>query len=395
MSMDFDLLIIGGGLVGGSLALALQATPLRIGLVEALSDAERRASPAGDRALALSRSTAQSLAGLGLWDAVAARAMPIRHIHVSDRGHFGKTRLHAAEADVDALGHVLLARHLEDAIQSRLDETAVSRLCPARVMGLKAGPDRVFVTLKEGEETRNISARLCVAADGGNSTVRTLLGIEQRVQEYGQTAIVAEVQTERPTRHTAYERFTVTGPLAFLPLAAHRSSVVWTLADEEAADMLQRGDAEFIASLQEAFGHWLGGLSLVSRPQGFPLRLIQAGRMDDDRVILIGNAMHQLHPVAGQGFNLGLRDAAMLAEHLEIQTRLGADIGAADFLARYAATRRRDLERVVRFTDSLVRLFSNDGTPLALLRNLGLLTLDHLPFAKRMLCRHAMGYGVR
>ena len=390
---EFDVLIVGGGLVGGSLALALAHTSLRVGLVEAQTDEERQASSAGDRALALSRGTVQSLKALGVWDSAAAAAMAIRHIHVSDRGHFGKTRLHAADCGVDALGHVVVARVLENAIQAKLRETAVIRLCPVRTMGVKAGPDRVHATLKQGQDQLQVSARLLVAADGGHSTVRTLLGVEQQIRDYGQTAVVTEVTTTKDTLNTAYERFTPSGPLAFLPLERRKCSVVWTLDSEAAEDAVRQGEGEFTARLQEAFGYWLGRIALASRPVGFPLRLIRADRMTDPRVVFIGNAMHQIHPVAGQGFNLGLRDAASLAERIALQVQLREDIGAPEFLESYALARRRDLERVVRFTDSLVRIFSNEFPPLVLGRNLALTAMDRIPMVKRLLSHQAMGYG--
>jgi 2-octaprenyl-6-methoxyphenol hydroxylase len=395
MTYDYDLLIVGGGLVGGSLTLALKDAPLRIGVVEALSEAERQASPAGGRALALSRGSAQILDRLGVWPKVAPQAMAIRHIHVSDRGHFGKTRLHAADKGVDALGYVAVARVLEDAIEQGLDQLPATRLRPARVIGLKGGRDGICVTLKQNGECLNLTARLVVAADGGNSTVRSLLGIEQDVRDYGQTAIVTEVRTEKDTGFTAYERFTSSGPLAFLPLERKKCSVVWTLKHDDAAELLGQSEAEFTAHLQAAFGWWFGRIELAAPRQGFPLKLIRAEKMADERVVLIGNAMHQIHPVAGQGFNLGLRDAALLAERLLAQQAFGGDIGDRDFLDRYAEARRQDLANVVRFTDSLVRVFSNDFPPLALARTLALLALDRFPPAKRLLARHAMGYGVR
>jgi len=395
MTTDYDVLIVGGGLVGGSLALALKDSSLRIGLVEALSDADRQASPAGNRALALSRGTVQILDALGIWERVAADAMAIRHIHVSDRGHFGKTRLNARDRGAEALGHVAVARVLEDAIQEQLDSTSITRLCPARIMGIRSGLDSALVAIKHDGDQLNISARLVVAADGGNSTVRTLLGIEQKVRAYGQTAVVVEVNTSKDTNYMAFERFTLSGPLAFLPLERRKCSVVWTVTDEEAEDLLHQGESEFIASLQEAFGYWLGTISLANRPQGFPLKLVQAERMTDQRVVLIGNAMHQIHPVAGQGFNLGLRDAAVLAERIQIQNRLGEDLGDPLFLRHYAAAREADLNRVIRFTDSLVRIFSNEFPPLAWARNLALMSLDRIPAAKRLLSRHAMGYGIQ
>ena len=395
MIYDFDLLIVGGGLVGGSLALALKDAPLRIGIIEAQTDEERLASPAGDRALALARGTAQILDRLNLWREVADAAMPIRHIHVSDRGGFGKTRIHAADRQVDALGHVLVARHLEDVIERKLAAGSAELIRPARIVGLQAGAEGICAALKRGDECLNLTARLLVAADGGNSTVRNLLEIERQVRDYGQTAIVTEVRTEKDTEYTAYERFTASGPLALLPLGRKRCSVVWTLKHEDAAELLGEPEDAFARHLQSAFGYWLGNIEPDAARQGFLLRLIRTEKMTDQRVVLIGNAMHQLHPVAGQGFNLGLRDAALLAEQLRTRLAFGEDIGAPEFLDRYAEIRRGDLDNVIRFTDGLVRLFSNDFPPLVLVRNAAMVALDCLPPAKRLLARYAMGYGVR
>jgi len=395
MNYDFDVLIVGGGLVGGSLALALRDAPLRVGIVEALTETQRQALTSGDRALALARGTVQILDRLGIWQDVAAKAMPIRHIHVSDRGRFGKTRLHASEKGVDALGHVIVARTLEDRIAQELRGLDAELLCPARIIGLKAGGDGVCVALKKGEECLNITAALVVAADGGNSTVRKLLGIEQNVRDYGQTAIVTEVQTEADVNFTAYERFTASGPLAFLPLERRKCSVVWTMKNQDADELLSESEPGFTARLQSTFGYWLGKIQLASKTQGFPLKLIRAERMADDRVLLIGNAVHQIHPVAGQGFNLGLRDAAFLAERLFTRLAFNEDIGEKAFLDRYARARQRDLANTIHFTDGLIRAFCSDFPPLALARNTALIALDCLPSAKRLLARHAMGYGFR
>lgn len=394
MTPDFDLIIVGGGLVGGSLALALRGTPLKIAVIEAQTDAERSLAASGDRALALSRNTVQALRGLGIFDAVEDQAAPIRRIHISDRGHFGKARLDAKDRGVEALGHVVVARGLEQSIaEAMAAENAITTFQPARILSLKAGPESILVSLRSGDQDRVISSRLVVAADGGNSTVRSLLNIPQSIRDYQQTAVVTEVSTSKDHQGTAFERFTRSGPLALLPLGPKRCSVVWTLASEDATEVLTEGESEFVDQLQDAFGQWLGVLTLARKPQGFPLKLIQAEQMTDDRVILIGNAMHTIHPVAGQGFNLGLRDAAVLAERISARHRLGEDIGDAGFLAQYAEARRSDLATVIRFTDSLIRIFSNEVPPLVALRNLALLTFDRLPFAKRLLARRAMGYG--
>lgn len=396
MTYDYDILIAGGGLVGGSLALALENTALRVGLIEARTETERLALESGQRALALSRGTCQILKGLGVWSGCQQHASPIRHIHVSEQGRFGKTRLHASDMGVDALGHVMVARYLEEALSNRLQSSpGCHRLCPAHVMGLKASPAGMCVTLKQGRETLNLTTRLLVAADGGNSTVRRLLDIPQRRREYGQTALVAEVVTARHNYHTAYERFTPSGPLALLPLSEQVSAVVWTLSHADAEDLLQQPETVFMARLQAAFGHWLGRLQLKVPPRAFPLELILTEQMTAERVVFIGNALHQLHPVAGQGFNLGLRDAAVLADHLATRQALGADPGQAEGLARFAAARKRDLEPVIRFTDGLVRLFVSDWPTLGVARSAAMTLLDCLPPVKRYLARQAMGYGVR
>lgn len=396
MQHDYDVLIAGGGLVGGSLALALENTPLRVGLIEALDDTGRLRAEAGQRALALSRGTCQILQSLGLWPDVKPQAMPIRHIHISERGRFGKTRLHADELGVEALGHVVVARHLEQALITRLRSSSrCQSLCPARVMGLRAGADGICVTLKHGHDDLNLTARLLVAADGGDSTVRRLLDIPRHSNEYGHTALVAEVATEKANNYTAYERFTATGPLALLPLTPHSSSVVWTLPHAEAEELRQESASVFNDRLQTAFGYWLGRLHLLDTPKAFALKLILTEQMTAERVVFIGNALHQLHPVAGQGFNLGLRDAAVLADHLATCQAFGEDPGHADCLTRYAAARQRDLQPVIRFTDGLARLFTRDWPALGVARSAAMTVLDCLPPAKRYLARQAMGYGVR
>ena len=394
MTMGFDLLIVGGGLVGSSLALKLADSGLKIGVIEAQNEAERTSSPASLRALALSRSTVQNLQTMNVWEPIRKEATPIKHIHVSDKGHFGKTRIHAKDKGVEALGYVVVAKVLEKAIDLELRHQSITLISPARVIALKAGPDRICVTLKHGEENITASARLLIGADGANSTIRSLLKIGQKTREYGQTAIITEVRTQKDHGFTAYERFTTTGPLAFLPLDRRTCSVVWTQTHENADALLKQGKLAVEAALQLAFGYWLGEIELLSKPVGFPLKLIRADRMLDERVLLIGNAMHQIHPVAGQGFNLGLRDAELLADRIKTQIAFDGDIGDPEFLKHYVSARKEDLDKVITFTDGLVRIFSNDLLPISVVRNLALVVLDRFPAAKRLLARHAMGYGV-
>jgi len=395
MNYDYDLLIGGGGLVGGSLALALRGSSLRIGVIESVSEEQRQAAPISERALALAWGSVQILDQLGVWRAAESKATPIKHIHVSDRGHFGKVRLSAEREGVAALGYVVIARILEDEIARTLRCSSVAVHCPARIIGVKAGGDGVHVSFKQGNESLNVTARLLVAADGGNSTVRNLLEIGQSVRDYQQTAIVTEVATERSNGFTAFERFTESGPLAFLPLAKHNSAVVWTQRAEDAGELLAASDADFRERLQGVFGHWLGRISLSAKRHGFPLKLMRAKRMTGERVVLIGNAAHQLHPVAGQGFNLGLRDAALLAEMLLARSGFNDDIGENAFLDRYARAREDDLSDVIRFTDGVVRVFSSEFWPLVFVRNMGLLALANWRDGQHLLARYAMGLEKR
>jgi len=392
---DYDLIIVGGGLSGGSLALALQSSGLRIALLEAITEQQRVTSPAGDRALALSYGSVEILAKLGLWAGAEQHATAITNIHISDRGHFGKTRLSAKRERVPVLGYVITARALENEIADALVASPVDLICPARLIGLKAGPDKVCVSLKRGEESLTATASLLVGADGGNSSVRKLLGIEQEITDYCQTAIITTVKPEIDPVGMAYERFTSYGPLAFLPTRERCCSVVWTQTSENAQSIAGLNEIEFVNQLQKIFGYRLGDLVMAGPRVSFPLRLIRARGMTADRCVLVGNAVHQLHPVAGQGFNLGLRDVAILAEKLIDCACAGEDIGSKKLLDQYSVSRRKDHDAVARFTDGLVRLFSNEWGPVSWARNAGLIGLDCFPLGKRVLARHAMGLSGR
>ncbi len=395
MRDDYDLIIVGGGLSGGSLALALKSSGLRIALLEAITEQQRKASPAGDRALALSYGSVQLLESLGLWARAKQHATPITDIHVSDLGHFGKTRLSAAREKVPALGYVVAARALENEIVSSLADAPVDVICPARLIGLKAGPEKVCVSLKCDGESLTATSSLLVGADGGNSSVRHLLNIEQDITDYQQTAIITTVKPEFDPEGTAFERFTKYGPLAFLPAGNGCCSVVWTQTSENAEMIAGLSESEFIDQLQKDFGSRLGYLELAGPRVSFPLRLIKAKQVVANRSVLVGNAVHQLHPVAGQGFNLGLRDIAELAELLVKNAGNEKDIGLEKLLSSYDASRRKDHDAVTHFTNGLVRLFSNDKTLVAWARNAGLIGLDCFPPGKRVLARHAMGLSGR
>jgi 2-octaprenyl-6-methoxyphenol hydroxylase len=236
-----------------------------------------------------------------------------------------------------------------------------------------------------------LTAKLVVGADGGQSSIRKLLNISQHITEYRQTALVTTVKCTLPHKNTAFERFTASGPLALLPIANNQCSVVWTRSTDDAITLMQNNEADFLAELQHCFGYKLGKLSLTAPRRSFPLALIRAEKMQANRAVIIGNAVHQLHPVAGQGFNLGLRDVVQLAQMLSTQHQAAKDIGADDFLTNYSVTRQKDHDIVINFTNNVIRIFSNDWLPLAAARNLGLTLLDHIPKAKSLLSRYAMG----
>ncbi len=390
MQLDYDILIAGGGLAGNCLALALKDSGLNVAIIEAQTPQQLKDSPAGDRALALAAGTVNMLSALGAWQEITT-ATPIKQIHISDKGHFGKTRLSARQQGVDALGYVICARDIETHVAKRVEQSGVKRFCPARVIGLMSDNQAVHVSLKDTDRPFSLSAALLVGADGGNSSVRKLLEIPQQITEYGQTALVTTVKAALPHHNTAYERFTQSGPLALLPLSGHELSVVWTRSHEDAKALTQSSETEFLSQLQDCFGYKLGELSLAAPVRAFPLTLIRAERMLTGRTIIIGNAAHQLHPVAGQGFNLGLRDVVQLAEMIQNQD----DPGNPELLQQYAQNRQTDHDKTIAFTDTTVKIFSNNWLALAAVRNSGLTLLDHLPFAKKILARHAMGMAER
>jgi len=395
MQHDYDVLIVGGGLAGNCLALALKDSGLRLAVIEASTREQLQNSPAGDRALALSAGTVKLLQALNVWDGISGLATAIKDIHISDQGHFGKARLSSKKQGVDALGYVICARDIEGHVAELVQQAGIEQICPARVMGLMSGLESVNVTLKQDEKSISLSARLLVGADGGQSSVRKLLEISQQVTEYGQTALVTTIKSSLPHHNVAYERFTTSGPLAMLPVNDEECSVVWTRSHEEADDLMAINEADFIARLQDNFGYQLGALTLSAPRRAFPLSLIRADSMVVGRTVIIGNAVHQLHPVAGQGFNLGIRDVVQLAEMLQQQHQNDADVGDKALLKQYAENRQKDHDYTIGFTDNVVKIFSSDWLPMAAARSLSLAVLDHIPTAKAVLAKHAMGLAGR
>lgn len=395
--MNVDVAIVGGGLVGASLAVALAPTGLKVALIEGVAPDAAAQPSFDDRTTALGNGTRRSFEALGLWSHIAPQAAPIRRIHVSDAGRFGFARLAAAEHGIEAFGYVVTNRVLGTALRGALAALAELELrMPAQCTAVSLGEHAV--TVHTEPVATPLQARLVVAADGAHSRVRAAAGIEADLEDYRQVAIVAHVRASRPADGTAYERFTPSGPFAVLPLHDGAYGVVWTLESAQAERVLALPDAEYLAALQQAFGWRAGRLQQVGRRNAYPLKLSRATEVTGSRIVLIGNAAQGLHPVAGQGFNLGLRDAATLAELLaETVRRDGeqADVGASAVLAEFAARRRVDREGVTRFTDGLVKLFGDTRPGVPLLRDLGLLLFDLSPTAKQAMSRLSWGFGGR
>ena len=386
---NHDVLIIGGGLVGASLAIALDAAGIAATLVETAAPRADAQPSYDERNLALARATVNGLDAIGVWRHAAARATPIRHIHVSRSGEFGTARIDADKHGVDALGYTLPARELGTALLRRLGEcTRLTRLAPATLAALQplAGGWRAQIRTADG--MREIDTPLLVGADGTESFVRTQLGIDVERHDYRQTLFVCIVTPERDHQQRAYERFADDGPIALLPLAERRCGLVLTVPADEADAVVAMDDTAFLELAQRRFGWRVGRLSRPGKRYPYAIHRVAAQQVTGPRAVLVGNAAQTVHPIGAQGFNLGLRDALTLAE----QVAAAADPGAADLLARYAARRAADREGTMAMSHGLVRLACLQQPLLAPLRSLALLACDRVPPLQRALARRGMGF---
>lgn len=382
-------------MIGTSLGLALAPLNLRVAVVEAVARGSGQQPSFDDRSTALSRSSQRMFEAMGLWPEIVAASTPIRNIHVSDKGRFGFAHIDAAEQNVEALGYVVINRVLGRVLQDSLAKVDnLDIICPGKTVAVALGDKRAEVIVREELGKKKLSCRLLVAADGANSSVRDMVGISAQQVSYDQWAIIGNLLPEKAPDNRAYERFTESGPVAMLPIADNRAAFVWIQSPDAAKEALSLTDEEFSARIHEAFGHRLGRFSKVGKRAAYPLSLSKANSLISRRSVVVGNAAHGLHPVAAQGFNLGMRDVAALCDCIadaRADTAVELDCGDAAILENYAEWRRADHRKLVRFTDGIVRLFGDARPPIRLLRNIGMLGFDLIPGVRRMFAKHTMG----
>ncbi|HEY8888073.1 MAG TPA: FAD-dependent monooxygenase [Gallionella sp.] len=380
-TQQYDIAIIGGGPVGAALALALRDSRLKVCVLEA-----RPADSASQdaRALALSYGSRLLLARLGIWDALQD-VSPIRIIHISQKQSFGRAVLHAEELNVPELGYVLPYPALQDALAGALQHCDVASIYGASVTRLINSDDHATIDYQQDGAEHTLHTRLAVVADGGKLLAQKYPPI---VRDYGQSALITHITCSAPQESTAFERFTSQGPLALLPFK-EGYELVWTAPHQVAQEMLAWDDAKFLHELHQHFGDRVGEFLTVAKRTCFPLGLRRAPQQSPmPHVVLLGNAAQTMHPVAGQGFNMGLRDAWELAQ--EILDAVPEALGTEAMLASYRAQRRTDREAGIRFTDGLVRLFSNDLPLVSAGRAAALTALDCLPFVKKFVAKRMM-----
>lgn len=391
-----SIIIVGGGMAGATLALAIsQLTQgkLPVHLIEAVSP-DSAAHPGFDaRAIALAQGTCQQLTNIGIWPAIVDCATAIRTVHVSDRGHASFVTLNAEDYHIPALGQVVELHDIGQRLFTLLQKApGVTVHCPQRVTTFQREQDSVHVTLSNGTE---LKGSLLVAADGSRSTLAAQCGVVWKSDDYQQIAVIANVTTSQPHDGRAFERFTEHGPLAMLPMSDGRCSLVWCHAREAGEQVAAWSDSEFSQQLQQVFGWRLGRITHVGARHHYPLALTTAVQSVSHRLVLVGNAAQTLHPIAGQGFNLALRDVMSLAENLSLAWQAQQDPGSFPVLAAYQQQRAMDKTMTIGMTNSLVHLFANHWAPLVVGRNLGLMAMEHFTPARDVLAQRTLGWVAR
>ncbi|MBP1485472.1 MULTISPECIES: 2-octaprenyl-6-methoxyphenyl hydroxylase [Acinetobacter] len=399
--MQQQVIIVGGGMVGLSLSLMLAKANIAVKLLEAVKypnyDDQNVApyhSSFDARNTALSRRSVQIYQKLGLWDALQQHATPILQVHITEQGSFGKARLVAEQEKVESFGQVIENAWLGRVLLTQVRQQPLIELIDGvQVTALTQDAEQVHIEAQRGDELLKLESKLLIAADGRDSFCRQAIGVGVDVHDYDQVAIVTTVQTSKPHEHVGFERFSALGPLALLPLPGeYRRSVVWPVKKGTEDEWLgEENDQHFLDALQKTYGDRAGKFEKTGKRFSYPLSQVLAHKQAVGRVILMGNAAHTIHPVAGQGFNLCLRDADVLLRYLVNQLSTSDDIGNPDNLLAYEQARLSDQQRVIKFCDTVVRGFSNQNPLLKLIRNTGLIAFDVIPGVKPLVANYAMG----
>ncbi|OCQ90085.1 2-octaprenyl-6-methoxyphenyl hydroxylase [Nostoc sp. MBR 210] len=379
---DYDLVIVGGGIVGLTLAAALKDSGLNILLIEAKVTS---ASVAKGQAYAVHLLSALIYQGIGVWDKILPHIAKYRHVRLSDADYPDVVEFDAADIGRSSpeLGYVAEHQALLQPLQEFVQKCPnVNYLCPAEVVNTQHQQDIVAIDIKISEQIYTVRSKLLVAADGSRSPIRQAAGIKTHGWKYWQSCIVAFVKPEKPHNDTAYERFWPSGPFAILPLPGNRCRIVWTAPHEEAKALCALDDEQFLAELSRRYGDHMGKLELLGDRFVFQVQLMQSDRYVLPRLALIGDAAHNCHPVGGQGLNLGIRDAAALAQIIQTAHKKGEDIGKIQVLKRYERWRKLENLTILGFTDLLDRMFSNQILPLVAVRRLGLWLMQRVPVLK-------------
>ncbi len=409
-----NIVIVGGGMVGISLALLLSKKLLEkeidhysVTLVEKFAFPETPKQSMfqpsfDDRSTAISAGSAAILKQLDCWPLLNDHAERIQTVHVSDRGHFGGTCLDANNYDVDAVGYVIENRWLGHVLWQQLQGTNIQCLAPSTVKQCLPKKEGYQLTIESNPDEMKLNADLLIIADGADSALRQSLGIDTSTTHYGQSALIANISLEKPHNNIAYERFTDEGPIALLPLSQvhdehkviNRASLVWTLSNEKSTSVLDMSEPELLEALHNRFGYRAGKITGIGKKAIYPLKLIQAREQVRSHLVVVGNAAHFLHPVAGQGFNLALRDCQMLTDCLQVAQAQEQPLGTYSVLKHYLQRQEFDQQLTIGLTDSLVKTFSSSKLPQAVLRQLGLMSLNTLPTAKNLFAEQMMGMSV-
>jgi 2-octaprenyl-6-methoxyphenol hydroxylase len=387
----YDIAIVGGGIIGNTIALALHKSGLRIAIIEAQAES---IAVIKNRAYALSLLSGEIYTSLGIWSEISPHIAQFSQIQISDADYPGVVELNPQDLGTEVLGYGVTHELLLNALESKLATIeTIDRLCPVELVGTQSEGEVTILSLRhksDGTE-HQLSARLTIGADGAKSPLRNRAGIETIGWNYWQSCVTATIKPEIPHRNIAYERFWYAGPIGVLPLADGRCQVVWTVPHQEAAELLELPVAEFIDRLEHRTGGKLGKLALDSNRWLFPVKLMQSQAYIHNRLALVGDAAHCCHPVAGQGMNLGIRDAATLAEIIIQAHQQGEDIGSLEVLQRYDRWRKPQNLAILAFTDFLDRLFSTQFLPIVWLRRTGLFCLDRIPVLKHVALRLMTG----